>query len=73
MNEAAQALTNGLGGVLPEKFLTLSEERLTWLLHTLEKAKELQLAELDKSTEEMIKGLPMMLRAPVRKIVGSGK
>lgn len=73
MSEAAEALAKGLGAALPEKFLTLTEERLTWLAQTLEKAKEFQIAELDRSTEETIQGLPVMLRGPVRKIIGGGK
>ncbi|MBJ8346137.1 hypothetical protein [Antrihabitans sp. YC2-6] len=73
MSDGSQALTNELGGALPAKFLTLGEDKLAWLAETLKNAKVHQLAELDKSTEETINGLPMMLRGPVRAIIGGKK
>ncbi|MBJ8340065.1 MULTISPECIES: hypothetical protein [Antrihabitans] len=72
-NSSEQALSDELGGSLPERFRELSEERLAWLLETLKSAKVVQLADLDKSTEDTINGLPMMLRGPVRAIIGGKK
>ena len=73
MSERAQSLADELGGSLPDRFRALPEERLTWLVDTLKHAKVHQLAELDKSTEATINGLPMMLRGPVRAIIGGKK
>lgn len=73
MSDPAKVLATELGGRLPDSFRTLSEERLAWLAETLAKAKAYQIAELDKSTEETVNGLPMMLRGPVRAIIGGKK
>ncbi len=73
MSEASQALAQELGGEVPEGFTALTEAQLGWLIDTLKKAKAYQLSELDKSTEATVNGLPLMLRGPVRAIIGGKK
>jgi hypothetical protein len=65
------ALAKELGGPPPAGFSKLSSDELQDLVVTLHEIKRTQGAEIDESTEASIKGLPLMLRAPVRAIVGS--
>ena len=73
MSDAAAEVAQQLGGPVPSSFRTLSEEKLRWLATTLRHAKQAHLDELDASTERAVGRLPMMLRGPVRAILGSKK
>lgn len=66
-------LSEELGGPPPEEFSKLSADQLEDLAYVIRDVKRQQGAEFEKATEESIKALPLMLRGPVRAIVGSGK
>ena len=65
------ALAQELGGPPPPGFSKLSSDQLQDLIVALHEIKRSQSAEIDEATESSIKALPLMLRAPVRAIVGS--
>lgn len=64
------ALAKELGGTPPPGFAKLSSDQLLDLAYSLQDIKRAQGAIIDEATEESIKGLPLMLRGPVRAIVG---
>ncbi|CAM3848181.1 hypothetical protein [Smaragdicoccus niigatensis] len=73
MTDAASEVAHELGGPMPSGFRALSEEKLRWLATTLSHAKQAHLDELDASTERAVARLPLMLRGPVRGILGGTK
>ncbi|TSD93438.1 hypothetical protein FOS14_23075 [Skermania sp. ID1734] len=69
-NDPAASLAAQLGGLIPDEIKTLPPDIMQRLAATLADNKEKQLKLLDESIEEMISQLPIMLRKPVRKIMG---
>lgn len=65
------ALAQELGGTPPPGFAKLSSDELRDLIVALHEIKRTQGTEIDEATESSIKALPLMLRGPVRAIVGS--
>ncbi|CAM3958954.1 hypothetical protein [Smaragdicoccus niigatensis] len=70
VSSAMKDLAAELGATPPDGFAKLSIEQIKDLAVALRDIKRTQGAAIDESTEASISALPLMLRAPVRAIVG---
>lgn len=67
---AARALSDELGGSLPEGLEQLDDDELGELADALRTARERQAAVLEQATDEALGHVPRLLRGPVRRILG---
>ncbi len=73
MHKAFQALSEELGGRLPDNFRELDKDHLEWLLEAVRKIRRETAASLAKSTEESVNSLPVLMRGPARSVLRSGQ
>lgn len=73
MRKALKALSDELGGKLPENFSELSDEHLIWLLDAVQLVRSNTAQSLEKSTEESVNSLPVLMRGPARSVLGSDR
>ncbi|MCE5288921.1 MAG: hypothetical protein LLG14_06715 [Nocardiaceae bacterium] len=73
MSDVAAALSAELGGRLPAAFTQLSDDNLEWLLDAVRRIRSNTAESLEKSTEESVNSLPVLMRGPARSILGGEK
>jgi hypothetical protein len=73
MRKALRALSDELGGRLPEAFITLSDEQLEWLLDAVKQVRAETASSLEHSTVESVNSLPVLMRGPARKVLRAEK
>ena len=73
MRKALKALSDELGGKLPESFGDLADEHLEWLLDAVQSVRSNTAESLARSTEESVNSLPVLMRGPARSILTSDR